>query len=153
MRVPKTLYIIADGGRVRYVERTGPGQFNTFRKFISPHMHEKSSALSQDRPGRVHESLGTTRHAIAPKAEPRDKAESAFIRAIAEDLRQDGTLGGFDNLILVAPARLQEVFRDNLPTAIGPKLVECIDKDVTKVPDRDLYRHLPVLLMSRQAAS
>ena len=39
MRVPRTLYIIADGGRVRYIERIGPNHFKTFRKFVSAHIH------------------------------------------------------------------------------------------------------------------
>jgi protein required for attachment to host cells len=148
MRVPKTLYIIADGGRVRYVERTGPGQFSTFRKFVSAHMHAKASELARDRPGRVRESVGTTRHAIAAKIDPRDKVETAFIRAIAEDLREDGTIGGFDNLVLIAPGKLQNVFYASLSPALAARLVKCIDKDLTKVPDGDLYRHLPVLLAS-----
>lgn len=152
MRVPKTLYIIADGGRVRYVERTGAGQFSTFRKFASAHIHQKASELSHDRPGRVRESVGTARHAIAAKIDPRDKVEAAFIRAIAEDLREDSTIDGFDNLILIVPGRLQKVFQDSLPAALAGKLVKCIDKDLTKAPDGDLYRHLPVLLTS-QAAS
>jgi len=142
MRVPKTLYIIADGGRGRYVERTGPGQFGTFRKFVSAHMHEKASKLSHDRPGRVHESVGTTRHAIAAKIDPRDKIETAFIRSIADDLREDSSIDGFDNLVFIAPSKLQKVFHDSIPRAIAAKLIKCIGKDLTKVPDGDLYRHL-----------
>ena len=88
MRIPKTLYVIADGGRVRYIERVGPGRFNTFRKFVSVHMHEKAAELSPGKPGRVHESMGAARHAIAQKINPRDKVEAEFIRVIAEDLRQ-----------------------------------------------------------------
>ena len=151
MRVPKTLYIIADGGRGRYVQRTGPGQFSTFRKFVSAHMHEKASELSHDRPGRVRESVGFTRHAIAAKIDPRDKVETAFIRSLAEDLGKDSTIAGFDNLILIAPDKLQKVFHDFLPASLAGKLVKCIDKDLTKIPDGDLYRHLPVLLFSQAA--
>lgn len=151
MRVPKTLYIIADDGRVRYIERTGPGHFSTFRKFASAHMHEKASELSDDRPGRVCESVGTARHALAAKVDPRTKVEAAFIRSVAEDLREDVTIGKFHNLVLVAPGKLLKVFRDSLPAALAGKLVRCIDKDLTKVPDGNLHRHLPVLLFSQTA--
>lgn len=151
MRVPKTLYIVADGGRVRYIERTGPGHFSTFRKFASAHMHEKASELSDDRPGRVRESVGAARHALAAKVDPRNKVEAAFIRSVAEDLREDVTIGKFHNLVLVAPGKLLKVFRDSLPAALAGKLVRCIDKDLTKVPDGNLYRHLPVLLFSQAA--
>jgi len=152
MRIPKTLYVIADGGRVRYIERVGPGRFNTFRKFVSVHMHEKAAELSPGKPGRVHESMGAARHAIAQKINPRDKVEAEFIRVIAEDLRNDGTMASFDNLVFIAPAKLQQPFQDALPETITGKLAKCIDKDLTKIPDEDLYKHLPVMLVSEPAS-
>jgi hypothetical protein len=109
MRVPKTLYLIADGGRVRYVERTGPGHFNTFRKFVSAHIHEKASEFLRDRPARVQESATTARHGIERNVKPRDKIEQKFIQEIAQELRDDKTIGGFDNVVIVAPAKLLNV--------------------------------------------
>ena len=152
MRIPKTLYVIADGGRVRYIERVGPGRFNTFRKFVSVHLHEKAAELSPGKPGRVHESIGAARHAIAPKIDPRDKIEAEFIRIIAEDLRNDDMMAGFDNLVFIAPAKLQQAFQHALPDTIASKLAKCIDKDLTKVPDEDMYKHLPVMLVSEPAS-
>ena len=152
MRMPKTLYLIADGGRVRYVERTGPGHFTTFRKFVSALMHEKASGLGRDRPARVQESATAARHGIEPKINPRDKIELEFIQAIATDLREDQTIGDFDNLVIIAPAKLQKALCKSLPAALTAKLVETIDKDLTKIPDGDLYRHLPVFLLSKAAS-
>ncbi len=152
MRMPRTLYLIADGGRVRYVERTGPGHFTTFRKFVSAHMHEKASELVRDRPARVQESATTSRHGIEPRIKPRDKIEHEFIQAIAEDLREDTTIGNFDNLVIVAPPKLLKLLRKSLPSALTTKLVKSIDKDLTKIPDSDLYRHLPVFLASKAAS-
>jgi protein required for attachment to host cells len=149
MRVPRTFYLIADGGRARYVERTGPGHFSTFHKFVSAHMHEKASELTRDKPGRVQESATTARHGIERKSSPRDKVEIKFMQAIAADLRQDERIGGFDNLVIIAPAKLLKVLRGSLPPALASKLVESIDKDLTGIPDGDLYRHLPVFLASR----
>lgn len=151
MHVPKTLYLIVDGGRARYVERTGPGHFNTFRKFVSAHIHEKASELTRDRPARVQESAMTARHSIAPRGDPRDKIELRFVQAIAADLREDNTIDRFDNLVIVAPPKLLKALRGSLPAMLTSKLVESIDKDLTKVPDGDLYRHLPVFLASRAA--
>ena len=151
MRAPRTLYIVADGGRVRYIERTGPSHFKTFRKFASAHIHEKSSELTRDRPGRVRESAAPARHAIEARTDPRDKIERAFVRAIAADLREDETVNSYDNLVFAAPARLLKVLRDSLPPALTAKLAECIDKDLTKIPDENLYLHLPGFLASKAA--
>lgn len=149
MRVPRTLYIVADGGRVRYVERAGSGHFITIRKFVSAHIHEKSSALGRGKPARVHESTASIRHAISARIDQRDKVESAFIQSIAADLSDPNTLNDYDNLVIVAPARLQNVFRGSLSPALITKLIKTIDKDLTKIPDADLFRHLPEFLVSR----
>jgi protein required for attachment to host cells len=61
-------------------------------------------------------------------------------------------LADFDQLVFIAPAKLQKVFRKALPAMLAAKLVQCIDKDLTKVPDTDLYRHLPVFLASQAQA-
>ncbi len=149
MHVPKTLYIIADGGRARYIERTAPGHFTTLQSFISAHIHDKSSALTRRKPARVHESATSARHTIAEKQDPRDKVESAFVQSIADDLHKKNALDRYDNLVIVAPARLQKVISTSLSPALAAKLIKSIDKDLTKVSDADLGRHLPELLVAR----
>jgi protein required for attachment to host cells len=152
MHMPKTLYLLADGGRVRYVERTGLGQFRTFRKFVSAHIHEKGYKLLRDRPARVQESATSTRHGIERRITPRDKIEQKFIKEVAADLLEDKTIADFDNVVIVETPRLLKVFRDSLPSAISSKLVESIDKDLTKIPDGELDRHLPEFLNSKVAS-
>jgi protein required for attachment to host cells len=73
------------------------------------------------------------------------------VRAIAADLREDETVNSYDNLVFAAPARLLKVLRSSLPPALTAKLAECIDKDLTKIPDENLYLHLPVFLASKAA--
>jgi protein required for attachment to host cells len=93
----------------------------------------------------------TARHGIERGISPRDKIEEDFIREIATELRDDETIGGFDNLVIVAPPRLLKLLRKSLPPALSSKLVDFIDKDLTKIPDSDLYRHLPVFIISKAA--
>ncbi len=152
MRTPKTLYVVADGGRARYIERVGPARFGTFRNFVSAHIHEKPSDLVNDRLARVQESATAARHAIAARSDPRGKIETAFVRSIARDLTEQAVLDGFDNLVFIAPAKLHRIFRDSLTSALTEKLVKCIAKNLTKIPDGDLHSHLPVFLMSKPAA-
>lgn len=143
MRAAKTLYIVADGGRARYVEHVGPRHFATFRLITSEHLHDKGAALSDDRPGRVQESANVTRHAIAERIDPRDKVEAEFIRSLGENLSKDDTIAAYERLVLVAPAKLQRLLRASLSPALSAKLFKCLNKDLTKVPDGDLHQHLP----------
>jgi len=125
MPVPRTLYILADGGRARYIERIGPGRFSTFQDLACA-----------DSRGRIRES--TLR-------------ATAFLHSIAEDLGAHKRIDDFDNLVLAAPARLQKIFLAALTPALTDKLASCINKNLTKVPDSALYSHLPVFLAPRPA--
>lgn len=146
MHTPRTLYLIADGGRARYVECTGPGRFTTIRKFESPHIHEKSSSLGHNKPARVQESAAPARHGIEARIDARDKVEADFVRSIADDLGRDAAVKDYDKLVVITPAKLQSVLVKQLPSAIAAKLAKCINKDLTKIPDAELHRHLPILL-------
>lgn len=152
MRTPKTLYIVADGGRARYIERVGPARFSTFRNLVSGQMHEKSAALVRDRLGRVRESATTARHALEPRNDPRDKVEKAFLRSIAENLSTEDRIDEFDNLVVAAPPRQQKILIASLSPSLAAKLASRIDKNLTKVPDSDLYSHLPVFLPARRSS-
>lgn len=125
MPMPRTLYIIADGVRARYIERIGPGRFRTFRDLDGAHKPERSPAPARNRSSEI---------------------ETAILRSIVEDLRVNERLGGFDNLVLAAPVRLQKILLAALTPALKKKLAGCINKNLAKVPDSDLYSHLPVFL-------
>lgn len=128
MPVPRTLYILADGARARYIERIGPGRFSTFQDLACAHMQEARS-------------------------DPRKNIETAFLRSIADNLGAHKRIGDFDNLVLAAPARLQMILLAALTPALTNKLASCINKNLTKVPDSDLYSHLPVFLVPPKACN
>jgi hypothetical protein len=58
MKKTKLWYVIADGGRARFVERDETGAFRTVASFVSTELHERSYDLGLDRPARVKESAG-----------------------------------------------------------------------------------------------
>ena len=41
MKPSKTLYVIADGGRARFVARGEDGDFHTIASFVSSEVHER----------------------------------------------------------------------------------------------------------------
>ena len=53
MKKAKIWYVIADGGRARFVERDERGAFRTVSSFVSTELHAKASDLGRDRPARV----------------------------------------------------------------------------------------------------
>ncbi len=142
MKKAKLWYVIADGGRARFVEQDDGGAFRTLTNFVSTELHKRSEELGRDRPARVQESASPARHAVEPKRDLHDAAKEDFIRAVGEDLAGLQKEGSFDELVLVAPPGVIRELKDALSKPVAACVVKELHKDLTKVPDHDLNAHL-----------
>ena len=142
MKTSKMWYVIADGGRARFVERDVRGAFRTISSFVSTELHDRSHDLGKDHLGRVKESATTARHAIEPRRDLHDAAKEDFVRTVAAELSAPHAQGQFDELVLVAPARVLGELKDSLSKPIAKVVVKELQKDLTKVPDHELAGHL-----------
>jgi Protein required for attachment to host cells. len=140
MKRKRLWYVIADGGRARFVERDLNGAFRTISNFVSTELHAKSHDLGVDHPARVRESANAERHAIEPRRDLHAAAKEDFIRSVADALAAED--GQFDELVLVAPARVLSQLKDSLAKPLASRVVKDLQKDLTKVPDHDLATHL-----------
>jgi protein required for attachment to host cells len=139
---PKVWYVIADGGRARFVERDEGGAFRTVSSFISTELHAKSSELGRDRPARVRESANAARSAIEPRRDLKEAAKEDFVKLVAEQLDEEHGRGQFESLVLVAPPGVLTELRNSLSKPIAKLVADDLQKDLTKIPDRDLTEHL-----------
>lgn len=142
MKLPKRLYVIADGGRARFVAMDDAGDFHTLSSFVSSEMHQRSSDLGRDRPSRVKESANVARHAVEPKHDLHDAVKEDFVRHVAAAVDQEHSERKFDELVLVAPPRVLGELRDQLSKAMAKVVANELQKDLTKVPDHELRSHL-----------
>ena len=140
MKHPRTWYIIADGGRARFVERDETGAYRTVLSFVAADMHKRSRDLGLDRPARVKESANAARHAVEPRRDLHEAAKEDFIALVAEDI-EDGR-DQFDRLVLIAPPRVLTELKQKLSKPITKIVVSDLQKDLTKVPDHDLAKHI-----------
>ena len=85
MKKPKLWYVIADGGRARFVERDEEGAFRTLSSFVSTELHTSAHELGRDRPARVKESASPARSAVEPRRDLHEAAKEDFIRTVADD--------------------------------------------------------------------
>jgi len=142
MKKAKLWYVIADGGRARFVEQDDRGTFRTLSNFVSTELHKRSEELGLDRPARVQESASPTRHAVEPKRDLHDAAKEEFIRTVGAELAGLQKEGSFDELVLVAPPGVIRELKDALTKPVAECVVKELHKDLTKVPDQDLTSHL-----------
>src|SRR5262245_54447334 len=141
-RKSKVWYVIADGGRARFVERDDKGAFRTVSSFVSTELHAKSSDLGRDRPSRVKESANAARSSVEPRRDLKEAAKEDFVKLVAEQLDEEHGRGLFESLVLVAPPGVLTELRNSLSKPIAKLVADDLQKDLTKIPDHDLTDHL-----------
>jgi protein required for attachment to host cells len=141
MRAPRVLYILANGVRARFIDRDAAAEFRTLRE------------VENRPPANIQEIARAMRHAVESPQDPRSKAERAFLASVADEMNASSDLDRYDMLVIAAPFRLISHIRNCLSGMLLKKLQTCLNKDLTKVPDRELPSHLPVLFARRANAS
>jgi protein required for attachment to host cells len=142
MKKARLWYVIADGGRARFVERDEEGAFRTLSSFVSTELHKSAHELGRDRPARVKESASPARSAVEPRRDLHEAAKEDFIRRVADTLAAELRDSNFDELVLVAPPGVIAELKDLLTKPTAKVVVRELHKDLTKVPDHELTEHL-----------
>ncbi len=135
--------LIADGEHARVVTPVvAAGQFVTEVTFDSESALLRSSDMGSERPGRVHESASTTRHAITPRSDPHASAKHHFVSDVAKLIDEHALRHEFARLVLIAPASALHDLRAALGKAALGMVVGSLNKDLVKLTDHDLIPHL-----------
>ena len=142
MQHARIWYVIADGGRARFVAQDENGAFRTVLSFVAADMHKRSSDLGRDRPARVMESAGPGRSAVEPRRDLHEAAKEDFVKLVAAKIETEHGSGQFDSLVLVAPPGVLTELKQALSKPMAALVAGDLQKDLTKVPDHDLTGHL-----------
>ena len=142
MKKSKLWYVIADGGRARFVERDEEGAFRTLSSFVSTELHTSAHEIGKDRPARVKESASPARSAVEPRRDLHEAAKEDFIGTVADTLAAELKDGKFDELVLVAPPGVISELKGSLSKPAASIVVKELHKDLTRVPDHELTSYL-----------
>ena len=142
MKHARIWYVIADGGRARFVARDEQGAYRTVQSFVAAEMHKRSRELGLDRPARVKESANSARHAVEPRRDLHEAAKEAFLALVAEEIEVAHGRDQFDRLVLIAPPGVLTELKHELSRPMAKIVVKDVQKDLTKVPDHELTEHL-----------
>lgn len=142
MKHARIWYVIADGGRARFVARDEAGAYRTVLSFVAAELHARSSDLGRDRPAQVKESANSARHAVEPRRDLHEAAKEDFIALVAEAIEAEHGRDQFDGLVLVAPSGVLTELKKKLSKPMAELVASDLQKDLTKVPDHDLTVHL-----------
>ena len=143
MHTVKTWILIADGGHARVLETIGIGnplsqvQHMAFETELPP-----SRELGTDQPGRTHESMGATRHAVGEKTDPHRELKRGFAQEIARRLGTALNARAFARLVIVAPPVTLGDLRQAMSKAVSDHVAAEVAKDLVKVPNGEIRSHL-----------
>lgn len=147
----KTWVLIADGARARVVAAEAhEGKLQLIEKLELSGEHRPNRDLADDRPARVIESQGqskgTMRHAVEPKVDRHRELKRDFAKEIADVLEASLGQHQFDKLVVVAaPVTLGDL-RRALSDAVRSTIIAEVSKDLTKVPNDEVTRHIDDLV-------
>ncbi|UCH73938.1 MAG: host attachment protein [Rhodospirillales bacterium] len=140
-----TWFVIADGAKARVLARhggAGPLEPASELCFTEAEARLPSRDVGADRPGRVHESADTARHAMEPRVDWHRFAKQQFAKSVAAALEAAAQAKRFGQLVLVAPPRTLGDLRQALGPHAAARVAGEIAKDLTNLPDHDLPAHL-----------
>ncbi len=137
----RTQFVIADGGRARWVTRhEGAHDFVTIKELKADHvvLSRGQSGVVQD--GATGRPSGLKERGAAAKAK-----NAIFAAELAEALNAEASRDAYDRLSLVAPARILSAIGRGLSGPAKARLANSLAKDLTKVPDHELGQWLQPL--------
>jgi protein required for attachment to host cells len=110
-------------------------------EFSHPDSRKKSSELVTDRAGHM-QSVGNGHGARQPAANPKQSVHENFARKLAQYLEQSRAANMYERLILVAEPHFRGLINSALGAQVRSLISGAIDRDYTKVSDRELAGHL-----------
>jgi protein required for attachment to host cells len=133
----KLLFVLADGGRARLVERSNAtGHFVTVETIDGAHdLEQLRRELRASPSARTHESASPRRSTVGP-ADYIRSAKEAFMGEVAGRALAVVRARQFDGVVLAAPRQLVGPLRAQFAT--HTTVAGAIRKDLTKTPDHEL---------------
>ena len=136
-----TWLVVADGRRARiFSARSGDTGLTELHDLIGDDRMTRD--IGTDRPGRGQERAQGVRHGIEPRIDWHRQAKQQFAKQVSELVNEAGLKGGFDHLIVVAPAEALGDIRKGLSRHATDRLKSEIEKDLTHFAPHELVNHL-----------
>jgi protein required for attachment to host cells len=127
--------LVADSGQARILElQRKPYEFRLVSESVSATQHQTSRELESDASGRVYSGKGAGTHAMAPRADPHDRAEDQFIRSLAQTLEKAARLGAFEHLAIIADPRTIGRLRRYMSKALVARVTEEHTMNLASLP-------------------
>jgi protein required for attachment to host cells len=143
MKNNRTWIVVADGSRARILLYTG--RKTAIQELPNSDFHDNNPPtreLVTDRPSRVQESAGPSRHAIEPRIDAHEQRKERFLEKIATHLGRAAERNEFEHLVIVAPASAIGEMRKDLSPLLKKRLYGEFVHDYVHQTNDYIYRHI-----------
>lgn len=133
---------LCDGAKALVLENAGDAahlDLKTIDVAVQP--VPPSRALGTDRPGRVHESAGVSRSAVA-ETDLHAEAEAAFVKEAVGHLEKAAESHSVKHIVVVAPPRALGVLRSAMGASLKARVQGELAKDLMNLPIGEIEKHL-----------
>ncbi|MCB1757249.1 MAG: host attachment protein [Gammaproteobacteria bacterium] len=136
--------VVADAGHARFFsaqQKKSPLQ--ELKDLIHPDSRLKGSQRESDAPGRVFDSSGQGRHAMAPHSDSHKTEADRFAREVCRELDDALAAGRFEQLYIMAPPAFLGLLRGHLSARVQERIAGEIARDLVSHNAEDIQAHLP----------
>jgi protein required for attachment to host cells len=134
--------LVANASEAKVYSNKGIGKgLEIVAKLDNPDSRKKAAELVTDRPGHMQGS-GNGHGSRQPATDPKQHAHDIFARELAQQLDQGRTSNSFQRLIVVAEPGFRGLLNSAMNSQVSGMVSDSIDKDYTKLSDKELAGHL-----------
>ena len=140
---PGNLVVVCDGRKAMILERSGGRECpNLQMREILEQTNVSTREQGADAPGRVHQSVGPARSAVA-QAHLHDLAERSSLATVAHHLDAAVAREPAKSVMVVASPRALGMLRQAYSPALRGAICDEVGKDWVKMPTWQIERRLP----------
>jgi protein required for attachment to host cells len=137
-----TWILVANASSAKFFANNGPNKGLTLVKELDhPASRDKNLDLASDRPGH-NQGHGNGRGSFVPATQPKENEAGRFAQVLARELDEGRTRGSYNRLIVVASNPFFGTLKGHLSNPVRGMVSDSIEKDYTRVPERDLAGRL-----------
>ncbi len=143
-KIPRNaLVFVGDGRRALFLRNDGDAISPNLRtEKVFENENPPTREQGSDRPGRVNESAPGGRRSALEPTDWHEIEERHFARRVAAAIEQLVRTSGAKALIVAAPPRTLAELRNAFHADVKACVVAEINKDLTKMPVREIEKHL-----------
>ena len=140
----RTWVLVAESSRARILgAEKAIGPLHDVQTFDHPESRMHEHDLTSDLPGRTHDRMGDSRHAMGQKVGPKETQTDRFAKELADRLDAARQQGRYERLILAAPPKFLGLIRGHLTPSTAALVTEELQKNFVGESPEKIRSHLP----------